>query len=704
MKKRLLSAIIAVSMVIGGIFGYLALSGDNDEKSNPEKSYDVSYSELERFGSYAEIEEFLESNAALSGGYYYFSNLSTGGYYYGFGFERDVALDSGDAEGTFDTNAPGGSSDHSQTNVQVEGVDEGDIVKNDGEFAYIVSKNRTKVFIVDVYPPENARIVSVIEISWNIIELYLNDDKLVVIGGTRYDYYWYYDYGYYEYTPEVHVNVYDVEDKSNPDLIRSVSQDGNYVGSRIIGEYLYLIIRQYSSSVEKESDLPVPAYEIYFAPEYDYYYTFTTIMSLDVQNKHIEPNREVILMGTSTHIYVSTKNIYLTYLKRMSWVENIERKVDEVIVPVVPQEVSNEIESVQNSGKSRYDKLVEIDRILGRYTGSLTSDEKDDFNDNLDQRYQEFQINVQKDVEKTMIHRIRVNNGDIRYEASGAVPGYVLNRFSMDEFIEHFRIATTTGQLWGWGESRSKNHVYVLNMTLSIVGAVEDIAEGETIFSARFMERRAYLVTFEKIDPFFVIDLSNPEKPFILGELKIPGFSNYLHPYDENHVIGIGKDAVDMGDFSWYQGVKLSLFDVSDVRNPKEVSSYIIGDRGTDSLALSDPHAFLFSRQKNLLVIPILLAEIDESEYPGGAPPSTFGDYTFFGAYVFHIDTFSGINLKGRITHMKDGDEISYWYDLPYGVKRSFYIENYLYTVSDSLIMASNLNNLSEISTVSLTE
>jgi uncharacterized secreted protein with C-terminal beta-propeller domain len=699
MKKRLFSAIIAVSMIIGGIFGYLALSDLDDDTGNPATNYDVSYSELEKFGSYAEIEDFLESNAALSGGYYYFSNLSGQSYY--FGFERGLEMDdvSADSDGDF---APGGSNDHSETNVQVEGVDEGDIVKNDGEYAYIVSRNRTKVFIVDVYPPENARIVSEIEISWNIVELYLNEDKLVVVGGTRYDYYWYYDYEYYTYTPEVFVNVYDIEDKANPELTRSVSQDGSYVGSRIIGDYLYLIIRQYSSSVEKESDLPVAASEIYFAPEYDYYYTYTTIMSLNVQNKFIEPNKEVILMGTSTHIYVSTKNIYLSYLKRMSWVENTEKMVDEVILPMVPHDVSSEIRQVQNSGDSRYDKLIQIDRLVGQYEDTLTDSEMDDYNDEWYDRNMGFQENIQRDIEKTMIHRIRVDKGDIQYEASGAVPGYVLNRFSMDEHNENFRIATTTGQLWGWGESVSKNHVYVTDMDLSIVGALEDIAPGERIFAARFMGKRAYLVTFINIDPFFVIDLSNPENPTVLGELKIPGFSNYLHPYDENHVIGIGKDAVDMGDFAWFQGVKLSLFDVSDVKNPKEVSNYIVGDRGTDSLALTDPHAFLFSKDKNLLVMPILLAEIDDSKYPGGPEPSTWGEYTFCGAYVFTIDTITGINLKGRITHTEDPDDILYWYRTHHRIKRSFYIEDYLYTVSDYLLMASDLSDLSEISTVEL--
>jgi hypothetical protein len=218
-------------------------------------------------------------------------------------------------------------------------------------------------------------------------------------------------------------------------------------------------------------------------------------------------------------------------------------------------------------------------------------------------------------------------------------------------------------------------------------------------------------VTFKKVDPFFFIDLKNPYKPKILGELKIPGYSNYLHPYDEDHLIGIGKETVEAeeGEFAWYQGVKLSLFDVSDVRNPRELSKYIIGDRGTNSEALYDPHAFLFSRNKELLVIPIQLAEIDESKYPGGAPANTHGEYTWCGAYVFDVSTIFGINLRGRITHLDDdelnNDEERYYsYSSFYSkrVKRSFYIGDVLYTVSDYMLKANNLNNLNEISTVDL--
>jgi uncharacterized secreted protein with C-terminal beta-propeller domain len=210
------------------------------------------------------------------------------------------------------------------------------------------------------------------------------------------------------------------------------------------------------------------------------------------------------------------------------------------------------------------------------------------------------------------------------------------------------------------------------------------------------MGSRAYLVTFKKVDPFFVIDLSDPANPTILGELKIPGYSNYLHPYDENYVIGIGKDCVEEGDMVWYQGVKVSLFDVNDVNNPREVANYIIGDRGTNSPALYDPHAFLFSKTKNLLVLPISLAEIDYSKYPTPPPPYTFGTNSWRGAYILNITEENGIILRGRITHENNNSQSSSYYACSQ-VDRSFYIGDILYTLSNTMIKGNALNDLSEL-------
>lgn len=221
------------------------------------------------------------------------------------------------------------------------------------------------------------------------------------------------------------------------------------------------------------------------------------------------------------------------------------------------------------------------------------------------------------------------------------------------------------------------------------------------------MDERCYLVTFKKVDPFFVIDMSNPAKPEILGALKITGYSNYLHPYDENHIIGIGKETVEaeQGTFAWYQGVKISLFDVSNVSAPiEEGKPYVIGNRGTDSPVLQDHKALLFDKSKNLLAMPVLVAEIDPAKYPSDVPDYTYGDYVWQGAYVFNI-TENGITLRGKITHIENLDEFKksgYYFSSPYMIKRCLYIENVLYTVSDKKIQMNNLTDLTKIGEVVL--
>jgi uncharacterized secreted protein with C-terminal beta-propeller domain len=287
----------------------------------------------------------------------------------------------------------------------------------------------------------------------------------------------------------------------------------------------------------------------------------------------------------------------------------------------------------------------------------------------------------------------------MEYVASGAVPGTVLNQFSMDEYDSYFRVATTT-----FGQA-TENNVYVLNMSLEVAGSLEGLASGETIYSARFMGERGYLVTFKQIDPLFVIDLSDPYDPEVLGYLKVTGYSDYLHPYDEDHIIGIGKETTDAGEFAWYQGVKISLFDVTDVSNPVEISKLEIGDRGTDSPVLRDHKAFLFDRARDLLVMPILEASVNVSAYPEGVPSWAYGEPVYQGAYVFNISVDNGLQLKGRVTHIEDPAELEeyyYYYYPPFFVVRSLYIDDVLYTISSAKIKMNNLENLDYINEVEL--
>jgi len=226
-----------------------------------------------------------------------------------------------------------------------------------------------------------------------------------------------------------------------------------------------------------------------------------------------------------------------------------------------------------------------------------------------------------------------------------------------------------------------------LDANLNVIGELEGLAETEQIYSTRFMGDKLYMVTFRQVDPFFVIDLSDPTNIRELGELKIPGFSRYLHPYDENTIIGIGQDATETGRTT---GLKISLFDVSDFTNPKEIAKYVSDDRYTDSSAMYEHKAFLFSKEKELMVIPIYSYGWEDER------GRSRDDYN--GALVFKI-TKDEIELRDLINHAEG------WLGgKGYGpqVERSLYIEDLLYTKSPYLLKINELDDLSLVKDVEL--
>ena len=283
-------------------------------------------------------------------------------------------------------------------------------------------------------------------------------------------------------------------------------------------------------------------------------------------------------------------------------------------------------------------------------------------------------ITFRESSEQTSIYRVHIENSTMSCEAKGKVPGRELNQFSMDEYNSYFRIATTT-----WINGDSQNSLYILDMNLTEVGKIENIAPGEAIDSARFIGNRCYLATsIVRKDPFFVIDVENATEPKILGYLKIPGFSRYLHPYDEDHVIGIGKDENNR--------VKISVFDVTNVSAPTSMTEYKVEGVWSDTLVLTEHKAFLFDKTKDLLAISVTAYD----HYPYSQ---------WQGAYVFNITLSDGLDLRRRITHQEDGVDgwnSSYW------VKRTLYIEDVLYTVSDKKIKMNNLEDLTFLKEIRL--
>jgi uncharacterized secreted protein with C-terminal beta-propeller domain len=618
---RKLTSFAIVAFIVGGTLGGILFNLGGVYV--PSSDLGQVFENMKRFTSYDELKEYLTEYSSGQFRYYYSRGL---------GFPMltfDIAM-SGDGKAVQAPEA-GTSTDYSGTNIQVEGVDEADVVKTDGEYIYYVQGNQ--IIIIKAYPAEEAGIVTRINSENYITDIYVSSNRLVVFASS--DYYYYYDYFEEDDQrgPQTTLTVYDISDKENPEKIRELGMDGYYFNSRLIGDYLYYIIT--NPAYVNDDIVPLPGIRedstwCNIEPESIWYpnntrgwMQFYTIAGLDIKDPEAKLATETFLLDGGSTIYVSASNLYLT-------------------------------------------------------TQGWSSD--------------------------TTITKIGIEEGTIIFKANGTVPGYVLNQFSMDEHNGYFRIATTDHD---WRSDSSGNNVYVLNEDMEIVGELEDLAPGEEIYSARFMGERCYLVTFKKVDPLFTIDLSDPENPTVLGKLKIPGYSDYLHPYDENTLIGIGKETVEAeeGDFAWYQGVKISLFDVSDVGNPRELAKIEIGSRGTDSPALYDHHAFLFSKARNLLVIPILEAKIDENDFSGEVPANFYGEYTYQGAYVFSISR-EGIELRGTITHL-DEDNIDllksgYWFESDYEVERSLYIEDNLYTMSQGMIKINNLETLTELAAIEL--
>jgi inhibitor of cysteine peptidase len=571
-------------------------------------------SELKTFSSYEELENFLNVNMEKAG---HLENLPTFTFRGGEG--SFLALDS---QTLGPESAPG---EYSTTNIQVAGVDEADIVKTDGEYLYVVSGSY--IYILRAYPANQAVLLSKIEFNETYgAQIYVNGNKLAVIGNTYPVLYTYTEStteeGFlippYVYNDKMFVKVYDITNRANPVLSRTVIVNGTLSGSRMIGEYVYAVVNQpaiqpSSNEIGIEVMLPtisgdyvkeVQPTEIHYIDAPDISYRLTTIIAINIMNNSQEPTYEPFLTGYSTTMYVSLNNMYLVVPNTTRWF------------------------ILENGDEPK---------------------------------------------EETLIYRIKLEQEKIVVMAEGSVSGYVLNQFSMDEYNGFFRIATTM-----WTNRNSTNSLFILDMDLNVVGKLEDLAEGESIYSTRFMGDRCYLVTFRQIDPFFVIDVAEPTEPKELGNLKIPGYSSYLHPYDENHIIGIGKQD---------SNVKLSLFDVTDVTAPTEIDNYIVEAEYSDSPVLYDHKAFLFDKQ--LLALPV-------STNMFGIRDANSGYWQ--GAYIFDVSLEQGFTLEGKITHQNVADQFEY--DL--NVKRILYIDTVLYTTSDNKVKMNDLESLEPLNEINL--
>ena len=505
---------------------------------------------------------------------------------------------------------------------------------------YIYTITEEKIAVVKAYPADTAQIVSWIDPEGTPLALFLWDTSRLAVISQVIT-------QDPEWNPfEVILQVYDVSQPTSIIVLQRISLDDYYVSARLIDNYLYLLA---SEGIPQENIL-LPSIEI----------------------------------GSYTHT-IPAQAIYYdpqSYDYGFCYYHIIALDISN---PDTPPAIETFLGGTGTC--TIYSSLVNLYLAISRFT--FRSDAISG--------------------PSTAIHRFAIHEGQVSYEASGAVPGLLINQFALDEYAGHLRVATTRQietsiptlfeRTW-----TQVSNVYVLDQTLTIVGLLEGLAPGESIYSVRFLATVCFLVTFWQTDPLFVIDLSTPTTPKLQGELIIPGYSDYLHPLGDNQLLGIGKDvqASETENWWYYQGLKLSLFNATDPYTPEESAKMILGVRGTESPALDDHHAVLYHSDLQLLVIPVLLAE-----YPDNSthPPYELGEIVWQGAYIFYLDPATAtITIMHQITHLANSSVLQdhYWEWRSHFITRALYINEVLYTVSPSILRFNNLTDFTPLGEILL--
>lgn len=562
-----------------------------------------------------------------------------------------------------------GSDDYSETNNQVEGVDEMDNVLTDGKYIYIQNYNKIQIVLAYTQSLETDALELVKEISYESLDgdheyfyfngMYVDDERLIIVGNSY----------YYSCNGEEETKVYNNEDGSDEptdsytycryneyhtvtrvleyskddfELINEYEISGNFVGSRKIGDDIYFVTNEYipfymNDYEEYNFDLDnyLPSYsvngtEIGLGYDDILYVegteptTYTSFFGINLDTKEV--SSEVVLGEGGYNLYVSIDNIYLTGTK-WNWNNNIYDIMEDAV----------------EDGDTVND--VEIDESP-------------------------YEIS-------TSIVKVGIHDGKVQFDTTGEVPGMALNQFAMDEYDGYIRMVTTTSNWWWWGQNTEvNNRLFVLNENLEIVSTLEGLGKpGETVQSTRFVGDYAYIVTFLNTDPFYVIDLSDPLKPVKLSELEVPGFSSYLQPIGEDYILGIGFGDLDGGT----QGMKITLYDVSDKSNTVVASEIVYPYEDNSYLWTSTMYNhkdLLVSIDKGIITLPY--TEYDWSN----------NDWKYYsGALVLNLDIESGtISQRAKVLH----SEADY-YDI-YVYKAKF-ISNYLYTISSKYIKVSTIED-----------
>ena len=618
-------------------------------KPSVDNTQQTAYSEttgLIRFSSYDEVHEAvsqLRSRASRSYGYDVAEEdwaaalpESAGNIAYG---ADKVVKNSAAAPSSDDAS----SNSHSETYKQVDGVDEADIIKTDGRYIYVVEdrydfdsfESRVAVFkaapgetepiryivpgVSDAAAPatddepmpngstedeppvmtDDTEISVVSSEGGTVIDIYLHDGRMVILCAEYDGYYGYYPYG----SDSTRAYIYDIADINRVRLLDTFTQDGSYTSSRMIGDTLYLVTNEYELD-----DIPccgrgddpgeLQANCIYSIEEPSIS-SFLIVSAYNTRDNTASTDSKAVL-GLGSDVYCSLNNLYISAPDYSGWYRNF----------AFDDAVAEDDDGVITYGGD--DAVVSNDAEEDVYTP------------------------------KTKIFKVSLNGG-VSFTAYGEVEGTTNNQYSFDEYNGYLRVATTSNN----ADYEDVNNLYVLDGSLNVVGSVTGFAETESIKAVRYVGNTAYVITYEQTDPLFVINLSNPTAPAILGEVKISGFSTMLVPVDENTILGLG---INTGEYDYttmevQDGFKLALFDVSDKSSPKvlDSKSYV----NYSSEVQYNPKALIYNPDRNDYIVPLSYYHYDYGdEYIDG--DDEWDDDAWESWYDAHTEQYGAV-LNFRI-------------------------------------------------------
>jgi hypothetical protein len=569
-----------------------------------------------------------------------------------------------------------GASEHSTTNNQIAGVDEADFVKNDAGYLYVVSGSHLRV--IDAWPAAEAHELSRLAIEGTPRSLFVQADRAVVYSSLNVvdgEESWgrascSYGYGC-DFTGDgrpTKITVVDLADKARPVVLREIRSTGSFLAARRIGDAVHTVLTQ--------PPLQVPG--LSYWPEED-------LCDLADANVHIHlafdklrrKNRRLI--RDAGRWLPSVADRIVTAAGEQT---EVHRSCD-----LYGAAVGEALTTVLSFDVTALERLATA-TILSR-PGPVYSSAEALYMAVPDPTSQPYAY-AEADKSESDVHKFALDDATARYVGSGRIKGRVLNQFAMDEHDGFLRVATTSGHV---PDPDVHSTVTVLAeglRELTAVGAIDHLAPTEDIRSVRFAGDRGFIVTFKKTDPLFVLDLAEPAAPKVLAELKIPGFSTYMHMMDADHLLTIGYDAADQGDFAFFTGVLLQIFDVSDPTAPVLAHKHVIGTRGSSSAALTNHLAFNYFAPKNLLSIPMTVCE-------GGNSDGGSGDQmTFSGLQIYDVTAEAGFALRGEVPHPAGQNITCYnwWTDASSQVERSVIMDDFVFSISQSLIKVNALGNL----------